>query len=63
MPASTVRNFVAVAGAAALEGVRVASIGPVTSATARALGIQVAVEASVFTTDGLVDAILRGAKS
>ena len=56
---STVQNFVAVAGAAALAGVRVASIGPVTSATARKLGIEVTVEASVFTVDGLVDAILR----
>jgi uroporphyrinogen III methyltransferase/synthase len=60
---STVRNFVAIAGAAALAGVlagvKVASIGPVTSATARELGIEVAVEASVFTIDGLVEAILR----
>ncbi len=55
---STVRNFVAIAGAEALAGVRVASIGPVTSATARGLGIDVAVEASVYTVDGLVDAIL-----
>ena len=56
---STVRNLVAVAGAAALAGVRVASIGPVTSATARGLGIEVAVEAPVFTIDGLVETILR----
>jgi len=55
---STVRNFVAIAGAEALAGVKVASIGPVTSATARGLGIEVAVEASVYTVDGLVDAIL-----
>jgi uroporphyrinogen III methyltransferase/synthase len=55
---STVQNFVAVAGTAALAGVRVASIGPVTSATARGLGIQVAVEPAVFTVDGLVEAIL-----
>src|SRR5579862_1549345 len=39
---STVRNFVSKAGPTALAGVRVASIGPVTSATARQLGIQVA---------------------
>ena len=56
---STVRNFVAMAGADAIAGVKVASIGPVTSATARELGIEVTVEASVFTVDGLVDAILR----
>jgi uroporphyrinogen III methyltransferase/synthase len=60
---STVQNFVAVAGAGALAGVRVASIGPVTSATARKLGIEVTVEASVFTVDGLVDAILRASRS
>jgi uroporphyrinogen III methyltransferase / synthase len=56
---STVRNFAAVAPAGALDGVEAASIGPVTSATARQLGIHVTVEAPVFTTDGLVDAILR----
>jgi uroporphyrinogen III methyltransferase/synthase len=57
---STVQNFVALAGTDALARVRAASIGPVTSATARKLGIEVAAEASVFTVDGLVDAILRG---
>jgi uroporphyrinogen III methyltransferase/synthase len=46
-----------VAGAEAVAGVKAASIGPVTSATARDLGIEVTVEASVFTVDGLVDAI------
>jgi uroporphyrinogen III methyltransferase/synthase len=56
---STVQNFVTAAGAAALTGVKVASIGPVTTATARKLGIEVTVEASVYTTDGLVEAILR----
>jgi uroporphyrinogen III methyltransferase/synthase len=55
---STVQNFVAAAGAGALEGVKVASIGPVTTKTARALGIQVTVEAATFTIDGLVEAIL-----
>jgi uroporphyrinogen-III synthase len=56
---STVQNFVAMAGAEALAGVKVASIGPVTSVSARKLGIEVTVEASVFTVDGLVEAILR----
>ena len=56
---STVRNLLAVAGAEPLAGVKTASIGPVTSATARGLGIAVTVEASVFTVDGLVEAILR----
>ncbi len=57
---STVLNLVAAAGAAALDGVKVASIGPVTSKTARDLGIQVTAEAASFTIDGLVEAILRG---
>lgn len=56
---STVTHFVAAAGAACLEGVRVASIGPVTTATARKHGIAVAVQAKTFTTAGLVDAILQ----
>jgi uroporphyrinogen III methyltransferase/synthase len=55
---STVQNFVSVAGADALAGVRVASIGPITTRTARSLGIEVTVEARKFTIDGLVDAIL-----
>jgi uroporphyrinogen III methyltransferase / synthase len=55
---STVQNFVEVAGADALAGTKVASIGPVTTATARRLGIAVDVEARVFTVDGLVDAVL-----
>jgi uroporphyrinogen III methyltransferase/synthase len=38
--------------------VKVASIGPVTTATARRLGIEVDVEARTFTVDGLVDSVL-----
>ena len=59
---STVTNFAAAAGSleAVLDGVRVASIGPVTTRTARALGIPVHVEAAVFTIDGLVEAVLAG---
>jgi uroporphyrinogen III methyltransferase/synthase len=55
---STVQNFVAVAGADRLAEVKVASIGPITSNTARGVGIEVAVEAHPFTIDGLVHAIL-----
>lgn len=55
---STVQNFVAAVGAETLAGVKVASIGPVTSATARNLGIAVDTEARIFTVDGLVDAVL-----
>jgi uroporphyrinogen III methyltransferase/synthase len=60
---STVANFIAAAGAHSLDGVRVASIGPVTTATARQHGINVAVEASKFTTDGLVQAIIENTRS
>ena len=43
------------------NGTRVVSIGPVTSATAREHGLEVAVEASQHDTDGLVDALLADA--
>ena len=56
---STVQNFVRIAGADVLRGVKVASIGPVTTATAKRLGVAVSSEASVYTTDGLIQAILR----
>jgi uroporphyrinogen-III synthase/predicted O-methyltransferase YrrM len=55
---STVTNFVQAAGVEALSGVRVASIGPVTSSTARRHGIAVAAEAQEYTAEGLVNAIL-----
>jgi len=55
---STVRNCVEAAGVQALDGVRVASIGPITSATARELGVVVTVEARPFTIEGLVDAVV-----
>ena len=55
---STVQNFVSGMGVAALEGVQVASIGPVTSNTARSLGVSVATEAREFTIDGLVAAVI-----
>lgn len=54
---STVKNFLAIAGPQVLEGVKVASIGPVTSDTARMHGLQVAVEARPHTMDGLLQAI------
>ena len=55
---STVANFLAMAGREALQGVRIASIGPVTSGTVRASGFEVDAEARPYTTDGLIDAIL-----
>lgn len=64
---STVRNFVSWlnsctqgAGLDATEllaGVRIASIGPITSQTARDLSLHVDIEAQTFTIDGLVEAI------
>ena len=58
---STARNLVAAAGKEALAGVRIASIGPVTSRTVRELGLEVAAEAQPYTMDGLVEALLRSA--
>jgi len=56
---SAVNNLLAIAGREALHGLRIASIGPVTSATARAHGLTVDVEAKQFTLDGLVESILN----
>lgn len=55
---STVRNFAAVCPADRIEGTKVASIGPITSATARELGFTVAVEARNYTVEGLIAAIM-----
>jgi len=58
---STVRNFVALLGAhqKKLAGIRLASIGPVTSSTLRELSLHVDIAAKKFTIPGLVEAILR----
>jgi uroporphyrinogen-III synthase len=56
---STVTNLVRIVGADPLAGMKIASIGPVTSATARAVGVQVTVEAVTHTMQGVVDAILK----
>ncbi|MBX5450641.1 uroporphyrinogen-III synthase [Thermogemmatispora sp.] len=42
----------------ARQGVAIACIGPITAAAARALGLQVTIEAQSFTIDGLVSAIV-----
>jgi len=67
---STVRNFVALLGKnvwrgryrprkpSPLDGVRIASIGPVTSSTLRELGLRVDVEATEYTIPGLIKAIV-----
>jgi uroporphyrinogen-III synthase len=60
---STVRNFVALLGGqecpphTGLDGIRLASIGPVTSATLREFDLPVHVEAKEYTIPGLIEAI------
>jgi len=60
---STVANFIGLIGegnpAGLLEGVKVACIGPVTAETARQAGLTVHIEASRYTIEGLVEAILE----
>ena len=56
---STVKNFVAAAPAGALAGVQVVSIGPITSQTARDCGLALTAQAQPFTSEGLVEAIVR----
>lgn len=53
---STVRSYVELVGAET-GGAKVASIGPITSATARELGLEVDVEAAEYTIPGLVAAV------
>ena len=55
--ASTVRGYLDAAGEAAMPEV-VVSIGPVTSAAARAAGVPVSVEADPHTVDGVVAAVV-----
>jgi uroporphyrinogen-III synthase len=63
---STVRNFVALLGGrgrplTSVEGVYFASIGPITSATLRELGLPVHIEAAEYTISGLIKATRSGA--
>ncbi len=55
---STVRNLIEAAGAPALGGVRIASIGPITSSTVRRYGLPVSAEAAVHDIGGLVEALV-----
>lgn len=58
---STAKNFMALAGKGSrkyFDGIRFASIGPITSATLRELGLPVHIEAREFTIPGLVRAIV-----
>jgi uroporphyrinogen III methyltransferase/synthase len=56
---STVRNLVEAIGPEPLKRIRIATIGPVTSATAREFGLDVTAEASTYTAEGVVAAIRR----
>ncbi len=56
---STVENFFRAISPPAVELSKAASIGPVTSATLRKYGVEPAAEASIYTMDGLVEAIRR----
>ncbi|MGA2103032.1 MAG: uroporphyrinogen-III synthase [Candidatus Sulfotelmatobacter sp.] len=62
---STVRNFVTLLGrrTGALDGVLMSSIGPVTSATLKELGLKVDIKAKEFTIPGLVAAIRQAFES
>ena len=64
---STARNFALLVGAgrvrAALKGIRVASIGPVTSNTLRELGVRVHLQARRYTMPGLVQAMVSEEKA
>lgn len=58
---STVRNLIEALGDRFLRGVRIVSIGPITSETARDAGLEVHVEAERHDVGGLVDALLADA--
>jgi uroporphyrinogen III methyltransferase/synthase len=58
---STVRNLVAALDGRLPEGIRIVSIGPVTSDAAREAGLTVDVEAERHDIDGLIEALLADA--
>jgi uroporphyrinogen-III synthase len=65
---STVRNFVALlpqgkSPKEILQGIALASIGPVTSATLREVGLWVDIEAADYTIPGLVDALAKASRN
>jgi uroporphyrinogen III methyltransferase/synthase len=60
---STVKNFTQLLGgdyAAKLKGVKLASIGPITTHTLHELGLKPEVQADTFNVEGLVEAITKG---
>jgi len=56
---SMVKNFAVLAGTSDLVSLKFASIGPVTSATLRELGLPVDIEARIYTIPGLVESIVQ----
>ncbi len=60
---STVRNFVEIIGkenvSAVNDNVKCASIGPITTDTAKELGVNISIEADEYTIPGLVDAVIK----
>jgi uroporphyrinogen III methyltransferase/synthase len=59
---STAKNFVTLLGQSRLEklrGVKLASIGPVTTATLRDLGLEPTVQAQTYVLEGLVAAMME----
>ena len=63
---STARNFAALLGESyseKLRGVKIASIGPITTATLKELGLEPDVQAETFVVEGLVEAIASSADS
>jgi uroporphyrinogen III methyltransferase/synthase len=66
---STAKNFAGLLGkdyASQLKGVKIASIGPVTTAAIKELGLSLTIEAQTYNIDGLINAITdagKGARS
>ena len=56
---STVNNFIQAWGREAVEMVKIASIGPITSATLREHGLEATAEAKPHTIGGLIQGILN----
>jgi uroporphyrinogen III methyltransferase/synthase len=60
---STAKNFITLLGDARehLRGVKLASIGPITTATLRDLNLEPTVQAETYVIDGLISALTRAA--
>jgi uroporphyrinogen III methyltransferase / synthase len=59
---STGKNFIAMLGddyRQKLRGVKIASIGPITTETLKELGLEPTIQAEQFDVNGLVDAIVK----